>query len=147
MERTPKSVRFFCPAGTQTREDGRSSRKNMKTDFKLVREILLAVGENEDVGRRGFTDIHIPGRTREEVSRHVGFLHEAGLIDAVNLSPSDSCQWVPERLTGRGREFLALARDDGLWEKAEKKLGKKKNSFLGALKQTLFDLVTSVLGL
>ena len=37
--------------------------------------------------------------------------------------------------------------DDGLWEKAEKNLGKKKNSFFGALKQMLFDLVTSVFGL
>ena len=147
MERTPKSARFFCPAGTQTREDGRSSRKNMKTDFELVREILLAVGENEDVGRRGFTDIHIPGRTREEVSSHVKFMHEAELIEAVNLSTLDGREWKPMGLTGRGREFLALARDDGLWEKAEKKLGKKKNSFLGALKQMLFDLVTSVLGL
>ena len=119
----------------------------MKTDFELVREILLAVGENEDVGRRGFTDIHIPGRTREEVSSHVKFMHEAELIEAVNLSTLDGREWKPMGLTGRGREFLALARDDGLWEKAEKKLGKKKNSFLGALKQMLFDLVTSVLGL
>ena len=120
--------------------------KDVKPDFDLVRAILLAVGDGEDSGR-DFSCLDIPGWPREEVSRHVGFLHEAGLIDAVNLSPSDSCQWVPERLTGRGREFLALARDDGLWKKAEKKLGKKKNSFLGALKQMLFDLVTSVFGL
>ena len=118
----------------------------MKPDFALVRAILLALGDGEDSGRVSIC-LDIPGRTREEVSRHVGFLHEAGLIDAVNPSPSDSCQWVPGRLTERGREFLALARDDGLWEKAERKLGKKKNSFLGALKQMLFDLLTSIFGL
>lgn len=117
----------------------------MKPDFDLVRAVLLAVGDGEDSGR-GFACPDVPGRTREEVSRHVGFLHEEGLIDAVNLSPSDGCQWMPKGLTERGREFLALARDDGLWKKAEKKLG-KKNSFLGILKQMLFDLVTSVFGL
>ena len=118
----------------------------MKPDFDLVRAVLLALGDGEDSGR-DFTCLNIPGWPREEVSRHVGFLREEGLIDAVNPSPSGSCQRAPGRLTRRGREFLALARDDGLWEKAEKKLGKKKNSFLGALKQVLFDLVTSVFGL
>ena len=118
----------------------------MKPDFELVRAILLALGDGEDSGR-DFTCLDIPGRPPEEVSRHVGFLHEAGLIDAVNPSPSGGCRRAPGRLTERGRKFLALARDDGLWEKAEKKLGKKKNSFLGALKQMLFDLVTSVFGL
>lgn len=117
----------------------------MKPDFDLVRAVLLAVGDGEDSGR-GFTCPDVPGWPREEVSRHVGFLHEEGLIDDVNLSPSDNCRRAPGRLTERGREFLALACDDGLWKKAEKKLG-KKNSFLGILKQTLFDLATSVFGL
>ena len=117
----------------------------MKPDFELVRALLLAVGDGEDSGRNS-TCLSVPGRTRGEVSRHVGFLHEAGLVDAVNPSPSGGCRWIPGRLTERGREFLALARDDGLWKQAEKKLG-KKNSFLGALKQILFDLVTSVFGL
>lgn len=119
--------------------------EDMKPDFELVRAILLAVGDGEDSGR-DFECLDIPGRPREEVSRHVEFLHEAGLIDAVNPSPSGGCRWVPGRLTERGREFLALARDDGLWKKAEKKLG-KNNSLLGILKQMLFDLVTSVFGL
>ena len=118
----------------------------MKPDFELVRAVLLALGDDEDSGRDS-TCLNVPGWPWEEVSRHVGFLHEAGLIDAVNPSPSGGCQWIPGRLTERGREFLALARDDGLWEKAEKKLGKKKNSVLSALKQMLFDLVTSVFGL
>ena len=119
--------------------------KDMKPDFELVRAILLALGDGEDSGRDSVC-LNVQGWTREEVSRHVGFLHEAGLVDAVNLSPPDGCQWVPGRLTERGQEFLALARDDGLWKQAEKKMG-KKNSFLGVLKQMLFDLVTSIFGL
>lgn len=117
----------------------------MKPDFELVRAVLLAIGDGKDPGR-GFACPDVPGWSREEVSRHVGFLHEEGLINAVNLSPSNGCRWAPGRLTERGRGFLALARDDGLWKKAEKRLG-KKNSFLGILKQMLFDLVTSVFGL
>ena len=117
----------------------------MKPDFDLVRDMLLALGDGEDSGR-DFACLDIHGRRQEEVSRHVGFLHEAGLINAVNPSPSGGCRRAPGRLTKRGREFLALARNDGLWKKAEKKLGKKKNSFLGALKQMLFDLATSIFG-
>ena len=119
----------------------------MKPDFELVRVMLLALGENEDASGRGFAHINGPGWSREEVSRHVEFLSEAGLVEAGDLSVSDSCGWKPVRLTLRGREFLDSARDDGLWEKAEKKLGKKKNSFLGVVKQALFDLVTSIFGL
>ena len=120
----------------------------MKPDFELVRVMLLALGENEDASGRGFARLDIPGRSCEEVSRHVGFLIEAGLVEAADPpGAADGCEWNPVRLTGQGREFLDSARDDGLWKKAEKKLGKKKNSVLGALKQMLFDLVTSVFGL
>ena len=119
--------------------------KDMKPDFELVRAVLLALGDGED-SRRDFACLNVPGWPREEVSRHVGFLHEEGLIDAVNLSPSDSCQWVPGRLTERGWEFLDSAYDEDSWKRVEKKLG-KRNSYLGALKQMLFDLVTSIFGL
>lgn len=118
----------------------------MKPDFDLVRTILLALGDGEDSGR-DFACLNVPGRTREEVSSHVKFMHEAELIEAVNLSTLDGRKWKPMRLTERGWEFLALARDDGLWKKAEKKLRRKKSSFLGVVKQALFDLITSVFGL
>lgn len=119
----------------------------MKPDSELVRVMLLALGENEDASGRSFACLNIPGRSREEVSRHVEFLREAGLVETGDLSVSDSYGWKPVRLTLRGREFLDSARDDGLWEKAEKKLGRKKSSFLGVVKQALFDLITSIFGL
>ena len=117
----------------------------MKPDFDLVRAILLAVGDGENPGR-GFTCPDVPGRSREEVSRHVEFLHEEGLIDAVNLSPSDNCRWVPGRLTPRGREFLESAKNEDSWRRAEKRLGRKSLS-LSTLKQILFDFITEVFGL
>ena len=51
-----------------------------------------------------------------------------------------------------GRDFTCLdipgrtQEDEDSWKRAEKKLG-KRNSYLGALKQMLFDLVTSIFGL
>ena len=119
----------------------------MKPDLELVRAVLLALGENEDAAGRDFIFLDIPGRSREEVSRHVGFLIDARLVEAVGPSAADGYEWEPVRLTDRGRKFLALAQDDGLWKKAEKKLARKKNSFLGVLKQMLFDLATSLFGL
>ena len=117
----------------------------MKPDFDLVRAVLLAVGNGED-SERGFACPDVPGRTLEEVSRHVGFLHEAGLIDAVNLSPSNGCQWMPKGLTERGREFLESAKNEDSWRRAEKRLGRKSLS-LSTLKQILFDFITEVFGL
>ena len=120
----------------------------MKPDFELVRVVLLALGENEDASGRDFARLDVPGRSCEEVSRHVGFLIDAGLVEAADPPrEADDRERKPVRLTRRGREFLDSARDDGLWKKAEKKLRKKKNSFLGVVNQTLFDLITSIFGL
>ena len=120
----------------------------MKPDLELVRVMLLALGENEDASGRGFARLDIPGRSREEVSRHVGFLIDAGLVEAADPpGAADGWEWNPVRLTRRGREFLDSACDEELWKKSKKKLGRKKSSFLGILKQVLFDLVTSVFGL
>ena len=120
----------------------------MKPDLELVRVMLLALGENEDASGRGFALLDVPGRSREEVSRHVGFLIEAGLVEAADPpGAADGCEWNPVGLTKRGRKFLASARDEDSWKRAKKKLGRKQNSFLGVLKQMLFDLITSIFGL
>ena len=118
----------------------------MKPDLELVRAVLLALGENEDAAGRDFISLDIPGRSREEVSRHVGFLIDAGLVKTVSLPETNGREGNSIRLTPQGREFLDSARDEDSWKRAERKLRRKKNSFLGIVKQMLFDLVTSIFG-
>jgi hypothetical protein len=56
----------------------------MKRDMDLVREILLKVEDLPLDGR--FHDVAVDGRTEEEIIYHTMLLHEAGFIEAMDLS-------------------------------------------------------------
>lgn len=76
----------------------------MKRDMDLVREILMKI---EDLPHTcGFHTIAVEGRHKGEISYHVLLLHEAGLIEAQNLTSQDGVDWKPKRLTYAGHEFL-----------------------------------------
>ncbi|HLJ16517.1 MAG TPA: DUF2513 domain-containing protein [Bryobacteraceae bacterium] len=89
----------------------------MKRDMDLVREILLKVEEVPFDGR--FHDIGIAGRPVDEITYHVMPLHEAGFIEAMDLSGLSGMCWKPKRLTYSGHEFLDAARSDTVWQKAK----------------------------
>ena len=109
----------------------------MKRDIDLVRDILLSIEDGKDADGRGFMRLNIPGRSREEVSYHVGLLYEAGLVEAANSSTLDGYEWQPKRLTWRGRQFLDSARDESSWERAKKELRKTGNFSFEVLKVAL----------
>lgn len=88
----------------------------MKRDLELVREILLAV-ENFDAPR-GTIDLDLPGRDPELVSYHVKLMHEAGLLEGMDLTTRAGFCWLPTSLTWTGHEFLDAARNDTVWNKA-----------------------------
>jgi len=89
----------------------------MKRDMELVREILLKVEESPYDG--GFHDVEIEGRSHQEIAYHVMILHEARLIEAINLTTMDGIDWKPRRLTYAGHEFLDAARSNKVWEAAK----------------------------
>lgn len=89
----------------------------MKLDPDLVRQILLKVEEFPFDG--SFHDVEIEGRTDNEISYHVMLLHEAGLIEALDLSSHSGVCWRPKRLTYNGHQFLDAARSDTVWQKAK----------------------------
>jgi len=84
----------------------------MKLDMELVRAVLLKVEEIPFDGASH--DISVDGRSPDEIAYHVMLLHEAGLIEAIDLGVC----WKPVRLTFSGHEFLDAARNDSIWEKA-----------------------------
>jgi hypothetical protein len=89
----------------------------MKLDPDLVRQILLKVEEFPFDG--SFHDVDIEGRTDNEISYHVMLLHEAGLMEALDLSSHSGVCWKPKRLTYIGHQFLDAARSDRVWQKAK----------------------------
>jgi len=91
----------------------------MKRDLDLIRKILLdieAQGESSE-RRSAVATTEEDGHDPRSIQYHVQLMHEAGLIVADELVPG---QWWPERMTWQGHEFLDLARDDTLWERAKK---------------------------
>lgn len=89
----------------------------MRRDMDLIRGVLLKVEELPFDG--GFHEITVEGRTDDEVIYHVMLLHEAGFIEAQDLTTLSGICWKPKRLTYSGHEFLDAARSDTVWQKAK----------------------------
>lgn len=113
----------------------------MKRNLDLARTILFAIEDHEEATGHGWITLGtINGYSREQVSYHVSLLHEAGLIEAIDLSDSTSFYWEPKRLTWHGHEFLDSARNETLWEEAKKQMKNIGSFSFQILLQTLLDL-------
>ena len=115
----------------------------MKRDMDLVRLILLEI-EKSSEDPRAEIRLQIPDYTFEQVSYHVMILHEAGLVEADDLSTMGSGSvWLPRRLTWSGHEFLDAARNDSIWKKAKEKASSMNFELL---KELLLNLARQQLG-
>lgn len=102
----------------------------MKRDMDLVRDILKAVELCDDPW--GLHQIlSIEGYSQNEISYHIKLLHDAGLLEAQDVSTmgQDGFRWWPGRLTWAGQDFLDAAKDDTLWKKAKETVLKPGASF------------------
>lgn len=118
----------------------------MKRDMDLARDILATIEAADS--ERQLQQVAIEGRSRAEISYHVKLLHEAGLIEATDLSSPDQLHWLPGHLTWAGHEFLDLTRRDNLWERAKTKMLKETGGLsLDLLRAVLLDLARRNLGL
>ena len=116
----------------------------MKRNMDLARNILAIIETVIAVP----CDVDIKGRSRAEISYHVKLLHEAGLIEATDLSSPEQLHWLPGHLTWAGHEFLDLARRDTLWERAKTKMLNETGGLsLELLRAVLLDLARRNLGL
>ncbi|MDB5971361.1 MAG: Uncharacterized protein JWQ90_3811 [Hydrocarboniphaga sp.] len=118
----------------------------MKRDMDLARQILLAIEGQEDADGSSWFALEFEGVSDKSVSHHIRLLHEAGLLDAIDLSTMAGPEWRPKSLTWAGHEFLDAARDETLWNKA-KALVISKTGSLGfeALKIALIEGVKAVM--
>lgn len=120
----------------------------MKRDFDLARTILLAIEAYEEAtGHSWITLGKINGYSQKQVSYHVELLHEAGLIEAVNLSSLNSYCWEPKKLTWHGHDFLESSRNETLWGEAKKRMKQIGNSSFPVLLEVLINLGKEQLGI
>jgi hypothetical protein len=105
----------------------------------LVRELLRRIEEHPEAELPD--RLQFDGKTEEEVSYHVMLAYEAGFIEALDASSTSGIDWMPQRLTWEGHEFLEATRDDGLWKKAkDTTLSKGGGLTLDVLKAVLVEL-------
>lgn len=85
----------------------------MKRNFELIKKILLKFEElplnhNEN-------EIIVDEFSKNEVTYHVFLLAEANLVEIQDASSFDGKDFLPERLTWEGHEFLDNIRNDSIW--------------------------------
>jgi predicted transcriptional regulator len=108
----------------------------MRLDHDLVRTLLKKIGDLPFDG--GFHDVSVEGRSGEEISYHIMLLHQAGLIEAIDVGSHDGVCWRPKHLTYAGNEFLAAAESDTVWNKAKSIVWQSSKTItLEALKHAL----------
>jgi hypothetical protein len=115
----------------------------MKRDMDLARKILFEVEKEEYTGV-GF-EIDIVGFTKDETNYHIMLLNEAGLVEIETLTFGGD--YRPTRLTWEGHEFVDVARDNKLWEKAKSAMSQAGGFALEVAKQLLIQYLKTELKL
>ena len=90
----------------------------MKRDMDLCRAILLKVEEAEPMAIVDIRPENFDGRSMSELGEHVQLLQDDGLVEANFRMGGQSIQ----RLTARGHDFLALARNESIWNNAKQRI-------------------------
>jgi Hypothetical protein (DUF2513) len=89
----------------------------MKLNLDLVRALLAQVdGPPHD---DSFINLSIEGFDGETVSEHIRLLDGLGYVTAIAVGTFEVEVWKSVRLTWKGADFLARARDGVAWEHAK----------------------------
>lgn len=99
---------------------------DMRRDMDLVRHLLLAIDEDPQYdGKRWFgvenvSDLHVKGRSYQELVYHLTLLIEAGLLKGRVSHDGESVSI--NRLTWEGHEFVSNIRDPKIWHETKERL-------------------------
>jgi len=117
----------------------------MKRDMDLIRLILL---ELEKVANGlGSTKIKLDGFSAEEIGYHSQLLVEAGFVIGINLTHnrSEHPEYMLNKLTWEGHDFLDACRDNTRWGKAKEIASKAGGVTLNMMKDILVQLTTATI--
>lgn len=116
----------------------------MKRDMDLIRLILIAIEDHPDP--MSWVNIDIPDHADLEISYHIMLLSQAGYIDANDLSSADGMCWKAKCLTWEGQEFVAMAKEATLWNKAKETVKSTTGTLtIEGLKIVLSSLIRAAL--
>ncbi len=92
----------------------------MKRDLSVVRAILLRcesapAGIYPEIG--SLDDLC---EDHAALIEHIGLMAEAGLLNVIDTTTHDGEDYIINRMTWAGHEFLDSVRDDSVWLKAKK---------------------------
>ena len=90
----------------------------MKRDMDLARQTMLELEKAPSFG--DWVTISPEGWSEQEVNYHIMLLSKAGLIEADDVSDSESIEWAAKNLTMQGHDFLEAAKNETIWRKAKK---------------------------
>ena len=113
----------------------------MKRDMDLVRQLLLSLEEN---GQLGATTPTIDGFTADQVGYHAYLLVEAGLANGHDATTraNEYRNYVLTDLTNAGHDWLDAARDDTRWNQAKSIFAKMGGVTLDVAKDVLVGLLS-----
>lgn len=92
----------------------------MTRQLDLIRAILLEAEQHPNPTQP--VAIRAPGYAPEQIAYHVRLLHEAGYVDAVDLSSMNEMAWLVKSLTWKGHEFLDATRTASVWQQVRARL-------------------------
>lgn len=87
----------------------------MKRDLELVRSILLRIEEHEEPGT---VPMAFEGFSEQQVMYNAKLLLEEEMILGYDSSPVGGYSVEPTRLTWKGHDFLADAKNESVWQKS-----------------------------
>jgi hypothetical protein len=104
-------------------------RLGMKRDMVLIRKILIAI-EDRPPGSDSTGPVVMPEGDPVAVGEHVHLLVEGGFVEAINVTAQQDPhpQYLVERLTWEGHDFLCAIRHDTAWAKISAELTKHGGS-------------------
>jgi hypothetical protein len=94
----------------------------MKRDMDLIRLILRQVESCDDPYGMESQAIAIEGYSEAQISGHIKMLIYGGLLEAKDESGEmggGSDSYIGLNLTWEGQDFLSVAQDDSIWQKAK----------------------------
>jgi hypothetical protein len=114
----------------------------VKRDWDLIRQLLIAVESACDGGNAvNQAEFEVSDHSAAAIGYHVALLHEAGLISAIDVSShqSEHPEFLVERLTWEGHDFLDAARDDTRWNRVKGAFAKAGKGIAFAVLKAALD--------
>ena len=117
----------------------------MERKLDLIRAILLETEQHQEPTKP--VALQAPGYAPAQIAYHVRLLHEAGYVDAVDLSNMNELAWLVKSLTWKGHEFLDATRTSTVWQQVLARLKDRNVDVpLNVIQQLAAQIGASMLG-